>query len=146
MLIWNLYWLPIVRPMAFPISTGERGVISKACRCIYTLHLKAGSLIQLRVSLRHGVGVGRVWFGIVPETKYAKQKTCLTRHRKQATNWGKSRRKSKREACVDRRWGDKQEEIRMKGQISKSFITLMIIVFCLGSLLITALWIIVDNR
>ncbi|XP_034000058.1 alpha-2,8-sialyltransferase 8F-like [Trematomus bernacchii] len=33
----------------------------------------------------------------------------------------------------------------MKGQISKSFITLMITVLCLGSLLITALWIIVDN-
>ncbi|KAF3846050.1 hypothetical protein F7725_003128 [Dissostichus mawsoni] len=37
------------------------------------------------------------------------------------------------------------EEIVMKGQISKLFISLMITLLCLGSLLITALWIIVDN-
>ena len=47
-----------------PVSAGERGVCPKACRCIYTLQLTGGSLVELRVSLHHGVG--RVWFGIGP--------------------------------------------------------------------------------
>jgi len=34
---------------AFPVSAGERGVCPKICRCIYSLHLTGGSLIQLRV-------------------------------------------------------------------------------------------------
>ena len=53
---------------AFPVSAGERGVCPKACRCIYSLHLTGGSLIQLRVWLqteftppRRGRVEGVVW-------------------------------------------------------------------------------------
>jgi len=66
---------PLLHTVTFPVSAGERGVCPKACRCIYSLHLTGGSLVELRVSL-HGVhsvtegecvGVGcRVWFGIGP--------------------------------------------------------------------------------
>ena len=53
---------------AFPVSAGERGVCPKACRCIYSLHLTGGSLVELRVSLqteftppRRGRVEGVVW-------------------------------------------------------------------------------------
>ena len=53
---------------AFPVSAGERGVCPKACRCIYSLHLTGGSLVELRVTLqteftppRRGRVEGVVW-------------------------------------------------------------------------------------
>ena len=53
---------------AFPVSAGERGVCPKACRCIYSLHLTGGTLVELRVWLqteftlpRRGRVEGVVW-------------------------------------------------------------------------------------